>query len=114
MLAAQLLQNSHGQDANDFENIGLHYRDKGELGTALMYLERAFQIKKKAYSADSDKSLDVAATCNNLALVYRDQGNLSAATEYFDKALSIKLRCAGNNTDHWVEVATGYNNLGLI
>lgn len=79
-------------------NKGNHYREKGELDTALDYYNRAISL-------GLINSLSLA----NLALVYYKKGNYYESANYFREA----LRYDSNNKSIIQSLAAVYNKIGM-
>ena len=84
--------------ANTYNNIGIVYRNKGDLENALLQHQRALEIRTRVYGQEH---LDVAASYNNIVEVYRQQGRYEEALDYYHRSLDIKVRVLGPEHRTW-------------
>ena len=101
----------HSDTGMTYNNLGLVYRDMGDLPKALEYLEYNEKALTISEAKLEKKDPDTATTYNNLALVYHDMGDLPRALEYCEKALAIREKVLEKENP---DLATTYNNLGRV
>jgi len=81
-----------------YGQIGMTYKDKGDLDNALFYYQKAFA---------KEPTSEVKATIlNNIAEIYREKGNLDKALSCYEKLLKL--------TNEEIKKAHIYNNIALI
>ncbi len=78
--------------ATSFNNIGIVYRQKGDLENALVQYQKALEIRTRVFGSEHP---DVAGSYQNLAVVYRSQGNHVQTKEMATKAYHIFLKKLG-------------------
>ena len=88
------------------ENIGAAYRSLGLYDEALLFTERAWELKKKLYGARNLKS---SGALENMAELYRDKGRFEQAEPLLRQALATRKTALGENNEL---VATSLANLG--
>jgi serine phosphatase RsbU (regulator of sigma subunit)/Tfp pilus assembly protein PilF len=66
-------------------NIGIIYRDEGNIPEAIKYYEQSFDIQKQLNNEEG-----IGLCLSNLGVIYQEQGNTSKAIEYYSKSLKIK------------------------
>ncbi len=88
-------------------NLGLAYKDIGNLDKAILFLNNALRLKKIRYG---DAHPQTAETYSNLGLCYDRQGDADQALHYHFKALKI-LKAVYGEQD--LEISETYNNIGL-
>ena len=94
-----------------YNNLGLVYRDMGDLPKALEYLEYNKNALASREAKLEKEDLDLATAYNNLVLVYHDMGDLPKALDYSEKALAIREAKLGKEHP---DTATTYNNIGRV
>lgn len=65
-------------------NIGLLYRDKGELNIALEFFQRGM-----ALAEETENRPEFAAAINNIGTIRQMKGDFEAASTYFERSLKI-------------------------
>ncbi len=70
--------------ANAINNIGLIYRDQGQIKEALEYYHRSLKIQEEI----GDK-IGIAYSLNNIGFIYSGQGQIQQALAYGQKSLAI-------------------------
>ena len=65
-------------------NIGLIYKEEGDLDKALEYLKEALAIHQEI-----DHPLGAASSLSNIGAIYEDKGDLDEALKLLQKAKSI-------------------------
>jgi tetratricopeptide (TPR) repeat protein len=85
-------------------NIGLIYRDKGNLDDALKYLQDALEIFKEINYRQGE-----AADLGNIGLIYHLKGDLIDALKYLQDALEIHKEIGDREGE-----AASLTNIGLI
>lgn len=90
--------------AQQFNSMGLVYKEKKDFGEALIYFKRALKTFK-----DQNYKPGIASAQNNIGNVYLEGGNFTDALLYCNEALKINQE-TGNNK----EVASNYRDLGRI
>lgn len=85
-------------------NIGVVYRQQGDLLKALYYYEQALKIREQTGDQKS-----MAESYNNIGDMHIQQGNIPVGLEYLMQ--SLKIREAIKDS---IGISTVYNNLGLI
>jgi len=78
--------------ATSFNNIGIVYRQKGDLENALVQFQKGLEIRTRVFGSDHP---DVATSYQNLAAVYHRQGNHVQTKEMATKAYHIFLKVLG-------------------
>jgi serine phosphatase RsbU (regulator of sigma subunit)/Flp pilus assembly protein TadD len=66
-------------------NIGVIYRDEGNITEAIKYYEQSYDIQKKLNNEEG-----IALCLSNLGVIYHQQGNSSKAIDYYSKSLEIR------------------------
>ena len=84
--------------ANTYNNIGIVYRNKGDLENALLQHQRALEIRTRVYGQEHP---DVATSCNNIGIVYKEKGDLENALLQYQRALEIRTRVFGSEHRLW-------------
>jgi tetratricopeptide (TPR) repeat protein len=84
--ALQYALNLRGQDPIILMNLGIMANERGDLGNAESYYQRALANQEKL----APSNLDIAAIWNALGSVALHQGNAAKAEEQYRKALSIE------------------------
>jgi tetratricopeptide (TPR) repeat protein len=102
------LGRDHASILNTVNNLGLLYRDQGNLDEAEQMYIRALAGKEKALGRDHTSTLN---TVNNLGLLYRAQGKLDEAEQMVIRALAGYEKALG--PDHTSTLDT-VNNLGIL
>ena len=90
--------------ASGLGNIGLIYRDKGELDKALKYLEDALKINREIGYKQGE-----ANQLANIGLIYPAKGELDEAMKYLEDALKIHREIGSRQGE-----ANQLGNIGLI
>jgi CHAT domain-containing protein len=102
---------NHPDLATSYSNLGLRYKDLGNLDKALDFMLKAKDIREEIYK-DNLNHPDLATSYSNLGLRYQDLGNLDKALDFMLKAKDIREEIYKDNLNH-PDLATLYNNLGL-
>ncbi len=89
------------------DTMGTVYRTLGLYKQAQPMLEKALELKRKAYG---DRSLSVADTLQNLGIILDEQGQNEAASASFRRALDIRSQILGPDDP---EVARSLNSLAI-
>jgi tetratricopeptide (TPR) repeat protein len=76
-----------------YYNIGLIYKDRGDITQALERLEEALNIWHKL-----DNKQDQAKAAHTMASIYETEGNYGQALDHYRKALAIREEL-GNQKD---------------
>jgi tetratricopeptide (TPR) repeat protein/transcriptional regulator with XRE-family HTH domain len=87
---------------------GLALRRVGDLRAARPWLERAREIRERAFGAEH---VETAASLDNLGELLHEQGDLAAARDMHERALAVRERMLG--PDH-SDTAVGLNNLAMV
>ena len=90
--------------ADALNNIGLIYRNKGDISLALEYYQKSLKIREET----GDKK-GLSTAFNNIGVIYKNQGNITKALEYFHKSLKIREQIGDKNL-----VMNSFNNIGDI
>ncbi|MDG1476047.1 MAG: tetratricopeptide repeat protein [Vicingaceae bacterium] len=92
-------------------NIGIIYRDKGNILEALKYYEKSFDIQKQLNNEEG-----IALSLSNIGVIYHQQGNTSKAIEYYSKSLKIREKIYGQSKKDVTNrgIATTLNNIGSL
>ena len=112
------------EQAENYNNSGKNFYEKGEYDKAIEYFEQALAILRKKlgeehlYTANTYDNLGKAYVgksefdlpLNYSGLPYDDEGIYDKAIECYEKALEIRLKKLGE--EHTETVAT-YDNLGI-
>ena len=97
------------QNINQLNNeLGLIYKDLGDLQQAKTYMEKALASNEKSYGENHPST---AITYSNLGSIYNDLGDLLQAKSYIEKSYKIFLDNFGE--DH-PKSKIAYNNLQNI
>jgi len=90
--------------ASYYNNIGVAYKGKNLLDSALYYYKLSAQIYQSGGFPEK-----VSVSYTNIASIYESLGKNELAYEYNDKALAIKIQ-----TKDTLGMATVYNNIALL
>lgn len=95
-----------GVVVDNYNNLGLSYKNNGDYALAEEYLLSGYQVAKKTNNIEEQR---LARICNNLANVYYEQGaNMAKAKPYLLETISL----ADSVSDDLLADAS--NTLGLI
>ena len=103
-LEAGRAADSKEAEANALGNLGLIYKNQGDLAKAEGHIQEALAICR-----ETGNHLGEASQLGNLGLIYDDQGKLTKAKDHLRQALAI-FRAVGNR----IGEANQLGNLGLI
>ena len=84
----QISKNDNQSRGSALGNIGLVYKEKGDLGNALKYLTDALKIHREFGYRQGE-----ASDLGNIGLVYSAKGDLGNALKYLTEALNVLDRC---------------------
>ncbi|KAF2848245.1 TPR-like protein [Plenodomus tracheiphilus IPT5] len=98
----------HTSTLDTVNNLGILYKNLGQLDEAEKMYQRALQGKEKAWGPEHTSTLD---TVNNLGLLYTDLGQLDEAEKMYQRALQGKEKAWG--PEHTSTLNT-VNNLGNL
>lgn len=92
-------------------NIGIIYRDQGNIPEAIKYYEKSFDIQKQLNNEEG-----IGLSLSNLGVIYQQQGNTIKAIEYFDKSLKIREKVYEHSKKDITRngIASTLNNIGSI
>ena len=94
------------QIAKIVNNLGLSYKNSGDVDKALEYSQQALKMYTDIYGGHHDL---VAKSLSNVGLVFKKKGDLDKAIEYLKKSLEVfKHLYPGNNKN----VAGVLRNMG--
>ena len=93
--------------ATVYNNLGYAYKNLGNHSTALEYMEKALEIRKKILRPDDPQ---LATYHNNVGAIYRSLGNHKKALEHQRKALEIFEKCLPPVHPH---LAICYDNISI-
>ena len=79
----------HPDVAVSYNNIGVVYKNKGDLENALVQYQKALEIRTRVFGSDHPA---FATSYQNLAAVYQRQGNHVQTKEIYTKAYHIFLK----------------------
>lgn len=88
-------------------NIGVIEKNSGNYKDALIYLNKALDLREAVHGSDAVHP-DIAQTCTNIADIYINMGRLKKAKQVLDRAINIyevKL------TDKHIDTSKAYYNL---
>ncbi|TXB64833.1 tetratricopeptide repeat protein [Vicingus serpentipes] len=90
--------------ANALNNLGLIYRDEGDIEKALDYYTQSLKLLE----VTNDKH-GLADCLNNIGFLYKNKGELNNALDYYKR--SLKIRTELNEKEG---IALSLNNIGLL
>jgi tetratricopeptide (TPR) repeat protein len=100
--------NDESKKASYYNQLGCIKDGQGDYKKAIIYYEKAREIKEKILSSDNPS----LATCyNNIAGVSFNMGDYSKALSFYKKALRIRQKSLSANHP---DLAATYNNIGLV
>jgi signal transduction histidine kinase len=85
-------------------NMGICFKANHEPDTALVYYEKALEIRKKI-----GPSRSVSGLYDNIGNLLKSRGEYDNALSYYNKALAIRKKGAGAR-----DLASSYGNIGLL
>ena len=115
-ICKNILKNSNNPDlARTYIYIAMSYRDIAneskcteKMDAAVVYLNKALEIKLDIYGDDHIKTSNVY---DNLGGVYKDLGKPKKALKFYKKALAI---CEKRNGERHPYTAISYTNIGTV
>ncbi|MCJ7777505.1 MAG: tetratricopeptide repeat protein [Sedimentisphaerales bacterium] len=102
--ARGMVKKGSKEEAAVLGNLGVIYRDRGELDKAEEMHNKALEIDKKLGRLEG-----MASQYGNLGLIYQTKGELDKAEEMYNKVLNIEEKLGRPEI-----IATAYGNLGVI
>jgi tetratricopeptide (TPR) repeat protein len=85
-------------------NLGIMYKDKGEIELAMKYYRSALSLQEKYNYPEG-----IAYSLNNIGLVYDKKGEILNALEYYSKSLAIM-----KELNKQEGIAQSLNNIGTV
>ena len=101
---------NHPYIAHALNNLGLAWRDLGDVRQAVDFFERALEIKEQVYH-ETPNHPDIAMALNNLGGAWSDLGDGRKAVSFYDRALEIYEQVHKETPNH-PDIAIALNNLG--
>lgn len=97
-----------GQMATTANELGLIYKQQGQLETAMVWYQRSMNIREQLRGKNS---VEVAEALNNMGELFRTRKDLKRAMECHKRALKIRQKQLGSNSP---ETAVSMNNIAGV
>jgi len=94
--------------ANTYNNIGIVYRNKGDLENALLQHQRALEIRTRLVGSEHP---EVATSYSNMAVVRGRQGHYEESARLFEEGHNICMKVYGY---HHPQIAKSHVNKAWI
>lgn len=109
-LKAYKIRRNMNNDVNlayTFNNMGVVEKNMGNYRDALLYLNKALELRETVYGSDTIHT-EIAQTCTNIADIYINIGRLKEAKQMLDRA---KIIYEEKLTETHIDTSKAYYNL---